>query len=148
MTSTIDLPEMSLPASGWEFRIGRGSRWRPALEVHTGDGLIDVAVAGSIDNSLLRGALRGRRGGQDWALAWGHLARGDHNAPVVEFRTGRGVRHASATVVADAFWVAELPGVFRSVTVSSEVGRHQARLRRYRPARPGRRRNGDQEFWS
>jgi hypothetical protein len=137
MTSIVeaDLPEVSLPASGWELRIGRGPRWRPALEVHTGDGLIDVAVAGGLDSGLLRGALRGRSGGQDWALAWGHLTRGDRDAPTVEFRNGRGVQHAAATVVAEAFWVAEVPGTYRSVTVKDASRSDSVRLRRYRASR-------------
>lgn len=141
MTSIVetDLPEVSLAVSGWELRVGRGSRWRPALEVHTGDGLIDVAVAGGLDSGLLRGALRGRRrDGRAWALAWGHLADGERTAPSVAFQTGRAgrdIRQATAQVIADSFWVAEMPGSYRSVTVSGESGSDSARLRRYRPAR-------------
>ncbi|MCW2889083.1 MAG: hypothetical protein JWL58_5945 [Streptosporangiaceae bacterium] len=158
LTTPPDSPDLSLPESGWDLHIGRGSRaettgWRPALEVHTGDGLIDVAVAGGLDQTLLRGALRGRRAGRRhgrwdtdraagrWALAWGHLP--DVPQPgtdpattevIVEFRTRRTTRRVIATAVAGAFWVAEAPGGFRSVAVSTGPRRAAARLRRYRPA--------------
>jgi hypothetical protein len=242
LTTPPDSPDLSLPESGWDLHIGRGSRaettgWRPALEVHTGDGLIDVAVAGGLDQTLLRGALRGRRSGRRqgrwgtargegrWALAWGHLPAGPdsgpqvdlqtgpqagpHTAPqagphmgpqadlhgdlqagtdpgigattdphagsdpgsspsdpytggprtdphtggsrsgptpdpyagsgsgavevIVEFRTRRTTRRVKATAIAGAFWVAEAPGGFRSVAVSTGPRQVAARLRRYRP---------------
>jgi hypothetical protein len=168
LTTPPDSPDLSLPESGWDLHIGRGSRaetagWRPALEVHTGDGLIDVAVAGGLDHTLLRGALRGRttgsrrgwrgtaKGSGRWALAWGHLPAGPQGTEVgpdlgtdrgtdlealevvVEFRTRRRTRRVTATAIADAFWVAEVPGGFRSVTVTTGPQRAAARLRRYRP---------------
>ncbi|MCW2918427.1 MAG: hypothetical protein JWN52_6495 [Actinomycetia bacterium] len=148
--TTPQFPELSLPESGWDLHIGRGSRaeavgWRPALEVHTGDGLIDVAVAGGLDHTLLRGALRGRRAGRKWALAWGHLPGGPHlgthletdlgnTEVVVEFRTRRTTQRVTATAIAGAFWVAEAPGGFRSVAVTTGPQRAAARLRRYRPS--------------
>ena len=221
LTTPPDSPDLFLPESGWDLHIGRGSRaettgWRPALEVHTGDGLIDVAVAGGLDQTLLRGALRGRRAGRRqgrwgtgrtagrWALAWGHLPADSASGPqvdlpsglqadlpsspqtdlpsgpqadlpsgpqvdppagpdlradlgtgaqagtdpatgpqtvtgsgavevIVEFRTRRTTRRVKATAIAGAFWVAEAPGGFRSVAVSTGPRRVAARLRRYRP---------------
>jgi len=121
-----------LPASGWDVRIGQGSRWRPALEMHTTDGLIDVAVAGGLGQAMLRGALRGRTEKRSWALAWGQLPEGWRNAPLtVQFRAGRTTREAEATVLADAFWVAEAEGVYRSVIVSAGLASRSVRLHRY-----------------
>jgi hypothetical protein len=115
-----------LPESGWELRVGRGSRGRAALEVHTADGLIDVAVAGGRGAMLVRGALRGRR----WSVAWGQLPGGGD--VLVEFRTGRTARSVPAVTVAGAFWAAEVPGRFRSVVVTTAVDRETHRLRRIR----------------
>ncbi len=118
-----------LPESGWELRVGRGSHDRAALEVYTGDGLIDVAVAGGRGASLVRGAVRGRR----WAVAWGLLPpAGD---VVVEFRTGGTVRRVPAVTVGRSFWVAEATGRFRSVEVTSSVERAAFRLRRFHESR-------------
>lgn len=123
---------MPLPESGWELRLGRGSRDRPALEVHTGDGLLDVAVAGGFDAALLRGAVRGRA----WSVAWGQLPPG--REVLVEFRTGRSLfrrrqrRRASVVTVAGSFWAAETPGRFRSVLVTTAAGRVAYRVHRYR----------------
>lgn len=124
-----------LPESGWELRLGRGSRDRPALEVHTTDGLIDVAVAGGFDAALVRGAVRGR----GWSVAWGQLPPG--REVLVEFRTGRSLfrrrqRHrATAITVAGSFWVAEVPGRFRSALVTTATGRVAYRVHRYRQGR-------------
>ncbi|MCW2902926.1 MAG: hypothetical protein JWO67_5191 [Streptosporangiaceae bacterium] len=142
MTRTAATPpenahqDLSLPASGWDLHIGRGPHLRPALEVHTGDGLVDVAVAGGRDMTLLRGALRGRRAARPWAVAWGHLPPGAGEI-TVEFRARRGSRRVSATQLAGAFWVAETPGHFRSVAVavSPDAGaapQSATRLRRHR----------------
>ena len=118
-----------LPESGWEIRVGRGSRDRAALEVYTGDGLIDVAVAGGRGAALVRGAVRGRR----WSVAWGLLpGAGD---VTVEFRTGGTVRRVPAVTVGRAFWVAEAPGSFRTVDVTSEAEHSSFRLRRFRERR-------------
>jgi hypothetical protein len=136
--------DLALPESGWELHVGRGSHLRPALEVHTGDGLIDIAVAGGLDTPLLRGAVRGR-GPSRWALAWGHLPPGAGSV-VVEFQGRHGPRLVPAAQIAGAFWAAEAPGDFRSVTATvtpAEDGpaggppagaeRADARLHRYRP---------------
>jgi hypothetical protein len=160
LTTPPESSQLSLPESGWDLRIGRGSRaetadWRPALEVHTRNGLIDVAVAGGLDHTLLRGALWGRttrphrrwrgmaKGTDRWALAWGHLPTGPDGTDlqpglgalevVVEFRTRRRIQRVTATAIAGAFWVAEVPGEFRSVAVTTGTRRAAARLRRYRP---------------
>jgi hypothetical protein len=126
--------DLSLPESGWDLHVGRGTHLRPALEIHTLHGVIDIAVAGGFDTPLVRGALRGRNLARRWALAWGHLPPGTA-AVVVEFRARRGSKHVTATSVAGAFWVAEAPGSFRSVAVAAEPTRSTARirLRRHRP---------------
>ena len=133
MSSAIASAPTPLPESGWELRVGRGSRDRAALEVHTGDGLIDVAVAGGPGVALVRGAVRGK----GWSVAWGQLPRGGD--VLVEFRTGNTVRTVAAVTVAGAFWAAEVPGRFRSVVVTTAVDRGSYRLHRFRRPRRGRR---------
>jgi hypothetical protein len=115
-----------LPESGWELSVGRGSWDRAALEVHTGDGLIDVAVADGLGAALVRGAVRGRR----WSVAWGQLPRGGD--VLVEFRSGNSMRRVPAITIAGAFWAAEVPGRFRSVVVTTAADRASFRLRRSR----------------
>src|SRR3954465_9699335 len=100
---------LPLPLSGWELRAGRGSGDRTALEVHTGDGLIDVAVAGGRGAVLVRGAGRGRA----FSMAWGQLPPGGQVR--VEFRVGSSSRTGPAVTVAGAFWAAEVPGRYREV---------------------------------
>ncbi|MCO6007615.1 hypothetical protein NE236_21800 [Actinoallomurus purpureus] len=133
MTHAMPFPTTPLSASGWELRVGRGSRHRPALEVHTGDGLIDVAVAAGLDASLVRGAVRGRR----WSVAWGELPPGGE--VLVEFHAKGSIVKAPAVTIAGAFWVAEVPGRYRSVVVTTAVDRVSTRLRRFREARLSRR---------
>ncbi|MGH3377621.1 MAG: hypothetical protein ACRDP6_23105 [Actinoallomurus sp.] len=122
-----------LPESGWELRLGRGSGDRPALEVHTGDGLIDVAVAGGWGAALVRGAVRGR----EFSVAWGQLPPGGE--VLVEFRAGAAARTVPAVTVAGAFWAAEVPGRFREVVVTTAVDRGSYRLHRFRQRRASRR---------
>ncbi len=122
-----------LPESGWELRVGRGSGDRPALEVHTGDGLIDVAVAGGRGAVLVRGAVRGR----EFSVAWGQLPAG--GAGLVEVRAGGASRTVPAVTVAGAFWAAEVPARFREVIVTTAVDREAYRLHRFRERRGGRR---------
>ncbi|WP_126640026.1 hypothetical protein [Embleya hyalina] len=109
--------ELYLRLSDCTMRVGRGSRGRPALEVYAGYRLIDVAVAGStLAPTLLRGALRSARREPAWALAWGVLPD-DGVPPRVEFRRGRFVLQAPATIFADRFWVATVPGTYRALAV-------------------------------
>jgi hypothetical protein len=115
-----------MPASGWELRLGRGSDDRPALEVYTGDGLIDVAVAGGRGSALVRGAVRG----PGWSVVWGQLPDGGDVS--VEFRAGHTSRTVRAVTVAGAFWAAETPGRFRSVVVTTGVRHESHRLWRFR----------------
>lgn len=122
----------SMPESGWELRLGRGSGDRLALEVHTGDGLIDVAVAGGPGAVLVRGAVRGRR----FSVAWGQLPPGGE--VLVEFRAGSASRRVEAVTVAGAFWAAEVPGRYREVVVTTAVDRGTYRLHRFRERRTGR----------
>ncbi|MGC0415748.1 hypothetical protein [Embleya sp. AB8] len=114
--------ELYLRLSDCTMRVGRGSRGRPALEVYTGYRLIDVAVAGAMFGpTLLRGALRSGRGEPAWALAWGVLPD-DGVPPQVEFRRGRFVLQAPATIFGERFWVATVPGIYRSLTVRTVDG--------------------------
>ncbi|MET7303386.1 hypothetical protein [Embleya sp. NPDC005575] len=109
--------ELYLRLSDCTMRLGKGSRGRPALEVYTGYRLIDVAVAGAaLGPTLLRGALRSGRGEPAWALAWGVLPD-DGVPPQVEFRRGRFVLQAPATIFGERFWVSTVPGTYRSMTV-------------------------------
>jgi hypothetical protein len=123
---------LPLPLSGWELREGRGSGDRTALEVHTGDGLIDVAVAGGRGAVLVRGAVRGRA----FSVAWGQLPSGGEVR--VEFRAGHAARTVPAVTVAGAFWAAEAPGRYREVVVSTAAERESHRLHRFRERRGGR----------
>jgi hypothetical protein len=133
MDTEIEPAGTQLPESGWELRVGRGSEDRPALEVHTGDGLIDVAVAGGRGAVLVRGAVRGRQ----FSVAWGQLPPGGE--VLVEFRAGGSSRMVPAVTVAGAFWAAEVPGRFREVIVTTAVDRGAYRLHRFRERRGGRR---------
>jgi hypothetical protein len=133
MDTEIEPAGTQLPESGWELRVGRGSEDRPALEVHTGDGLIDVAVAGGRGAVLVRGAVRGRQ----FSVAWGQLPPGGE--VLVEFRAGGSARTVPAVTVAGAFWAAEVPGRFREVIVTTAVDRGAYRLHRFRERRGGRR---------
>lgn len=119
--------DVRLPLSGWLLRVGRGSEGRPALEVHSGAGLIDVSVVSTLCVSPLRGGRYGGRAGTHWTLAWGQLPPG---ADVVEacFGGWRRSRCVQALTVADAFWVAEVDGRFRSVRCSAGAGRATARV--------------------
>jgi hypothetical protein len=101
--------------------------------VHTGDGLIDVAVAGGRGAVLVRGAVRGRQ----FSVAWGQLPPGGE--VLVEFRAGGSSRTVPAVTVAGAFWAAEVPGRFREVIVTTAVDRGAYRLHRFRERRGGRR---------
>lgn len=120
-----------LPYSGCEVRIGRGSRGRPAFEMAVGGRPYDVAVADSLGSRLLRGALRGRTAGCVWGVAWGELPP-DGGPVSVVFEPGRLSRArrvpVAARVVAARFWIAEVPGGFRSVAVRTAAGELRTRL--------------------
>ncbi len=100
--------------------------------MHTGDGLIDVAVAGGPAAVLVRGAVRAR----EFSIAWGRLPAGGE--VLVEFRAGGSSRTVPAVTVAGAFWAAETPGRYREVVVTTGVGREAYRLHRFRQRRGGR----------
>ncbi|MEE4418111.1 MULTISPECIES: hypothetical protein [Streptomyces] len=119
--------EIRLPLSGWLLRVGRGSEERPALEVHSGAGLIDVSVVSTLCVSPLRGGRYGGRAGAHWTLAWGQLPPG---ADVVQacFGGWRRDRCVQALTVADAFWVAEVGGRFRSVRCAAGAVRATTRV--------------------
>ncbi|RXS82192.1 hypothetical protein EST92_15080 [Streptomyces sp. TM32] len=120
---------LRLRLSGWLLRLARGSEGRPALEVHSGAGLIDVSVVSAVCVSPLRGARRSSGTAAAWSLAWGQLPPG---ADVVEvsFRGWRRSRSVQAVALADAYWVAEVEGHFRSVTCSAGASRVTMRVAR------------------
>jgi hypothetical protein len=114
--------ELYLRLSDCVMRLGRGSRGRPALEVYSGYRLFHVAVAGNtLGPSLLRGALRSRRGDLPWALAWGVIPAGEA-PPLVELRRPGFALPVPATVFGDHFWVSTVPGRYRSVSVQTVTG--------------------------
>ncbi|MCW2938085.1 MAG: hypothetical protein JWN00_1070 [Actinomycetia bacterium] len=125
--------EWYLPLSGWLLRVGRGSRGRPALEIYTPDGLMDVAVAGLAATALLRGAMYGRTGRRKWSLAWGHLPPGGQ--VTVEFRSRTRTEPAAHRVIADRFWVAEIPGFQSTVTLVNGEIATAVHLRRHHSRR-------------
>lgn len=127
-TLTADGPHaLRLPLSGWLLRLGRGAEGRPALEVHSGAGLIDVSVVSPLCFSPLRGGRHSGRAATRWSLAWGQLPPG---ADVVEvsFRGWRRSQGVQAFTFADAFWVAEVDDRFRSVTCTAGTTRATARV--------------------
>jgi hypothetical protein len=96
--------------------------------VHDTRGIADVSVAAPVAIAMLRGAYRSGRGAPaPWSLAWGQLPPGADRVEVV-FRSGSSVERASAVSVAGRFWVAEVPGRYRAVTVSAGLKRATARL--------------------
>ena len=107
-----------LPISGWLLRTARSSTGRPALEVHSPAGLIDVSVMSRLGVSPLREGWHSGRSVTRWSLAWGQLP---HDADVVEvsFRGWRRSLCVQAYTVADAFWVAEVGDQYRLVTCSA-----------------------------
>ncbi|KIZ15253.1 hypothetical protein SNA_27055 [Streptomyces natalensis ATCC 27448] len=125
--TAVEPGELRLPLSGWLLRIARGSADRPALEVHSPAGLIDVSVVGTLSVSPLRGGRHSGRAARCWSLAWGQLPP---DADVVEvfFRGWRRSLSVQAYTVADAFWVAEVGDRFRSVTCSAGTTRTTGRV--------------------
>jgi hypothetical protein len=120
--------DLRLPRSGWLLRVARGSADRPALEVHDTRGIADVSVAAPVAITVLRGAYRSGRGAPSpWSLAWGQLPQGADRVDVV-FRSGNLAERASVVSIADRFWVAEVPGRYRAVTVSAGLKHATARL--------------------
>jgi hypothetical protein len=123
--------ETCLARSGYVVRIGRGSEGRAALQVHDARGdLLDVAVAHSFVSMLLRGSVRG--GGSDgtWAVAWGQLPPGCDDVAVLFAGRSEPVLPVRPTIIARAFWVAEVGGDFRTVSAAADADRATRRLRR------------------
>ncbi|MYW04859.1 hypothetical protein [Streptomyces sp. SID3343] len=130
--------ELYLRLSDCTMRVGRGSRGRPALEVYSGYRLFHVAVAGNtLGPSLLRGALRSRRGELPWALAWGVIPEGQE-PPHVQLRRPGFALPVPATVFGDHFWVSTVPGHYRSISVETVDGT-EAVVERLNRMRAGRR---------
>ncbi|RXS82189.1 hypothetical protein EST92_15060 [Streptomyces sp. TM32] len=126
--TVIESGALRLPLSGWWLRIARGSEGRPALEVHSRAGLIDVSVLSTLSVSPLRGGRHsGRSAATHWSLAWGQLPP-DGDIVEADFRGWRRSRCVQAYTVADAFWVAEVGGRFRSVTCSAGTTRTTGRV--------------------
>lgn len=128
--------ELRLPLSGWLLRIARGSAGRPALEVHSAAGLLDVSVPSTLSVSALRGARHSGPAAAPWSLAWGQLPPGA-DLVEVDFRGWRRGVRVQAFTVAEGFWVAEAGGRFRSVTCSAGATRVTARVARAPRARGG-----------
>jgi hypothetical protein len=101
---------------GLAFRPAPGTRGRAALELLDGDGVLGVYVDTAF-SGLLLGALRGRRPGEAWALAWGRVAA-DGRAPAVAFEGRRRGLPVSAAMVGQRFWVASARGEFKTVTAA------------------------------
>ncbi|GAA1560859.1 hypothetical protein GCM10009678_49690 [Actinomadura kijaniata] len=122
-----------LPLSGCLVRLGTGSRRRAALEIYVGPGgLFDVVLADVFGARPLRAAVRGGGARDGWSLAWGHLL--GPAAPAVTFGSRRAAVRAPVAVVADAFWVAEVPGRHRRVQVTCADASDTGRLHRIRNA--------------
>lgn len=127
-----DTASRRLALSGWLVRAS-GAGGRPALEVRSGDRLVDVSVATPLVTDLLRG---GRRSAT-WSVAWGQLPPHLWEDPAarVEVRFAfRAWRRASlqvgSLIVGGAYWVAEAPGDFRTVLASAGGSEASLRLRR------------------
>lgn len=123
-------PLRPLPISGWAVRLTPARQGRRALEVYADGLLMDVAAASDLGPVALRGRWRGRRDGEDWALAWGQLRSGGP-PPVVTFG-GRPDARPRMVLLGGHFWVAERAGRFRTVLLDDGTGPHRERLRRYR----------------
>lgn len=112
-------PALVTAPGGIAFRPAPGSHGRAALEVLADGEVLGVHVEHSL-GGLLLGALRGRRAGAAWALAWGRLPP-DGSAPAVAFDGGQ-LRRRSLPVrvvrVGERFWAAWAEGEFRTVTVA------------------------------
>ncbi|WP_329583830.1 hypothetical protein OG500_26355 [Kitasatospora sp. NBC_01250] len=116
------------PVDGpWSIRLADGGA-RPALEVYEHGELIDVLVASSLSEHLLRGArhldgsgvldesggleVAGPGDGTVAGFAWGRVDA-DGSAPEVDFagaRLRRTWRPAEVVVVGGAFWLGWAPG--------------------------------------
>ena len=101
---------------GLGFRPASGTRGRAALELFDEDGVLGVYVDTAF-SGLLLGALRGRRSGAAWALAWGR-AGADGRAPAVAFEGRRRSLPVAAAVVGERFWAACAEGEFKAVTAA------------------------------
>lgn len=139
----MDAWSIRLPLSDWVLRVARGEGRRPALEVYSPDGFVDVSVPTEIGGGVLRGTRRGTRHGRVWALAWGQIPgpvqAGSTSSPTsprmsragcpdVVFRRWRQERPVAPVQIHDRFWVAEVEGAFRSVVISSGPALVRARL--------------------
>lgn len=118
----VSVTEVTLPRSGLQVALTeRGAR--QTLEINDSGGfLISVISGSSLDPSVLRGAWRGVRDGQPWALAVGRSV----SRPVSVAFSGRRL-HLSARSAASAavvpewigdFWLAEAAIAATRVTVT------------------------------
>lgn len=129
---TEPLCDLRLPLSGWSIRIARGADDRPALEVYDGPRLADVSVATALSVAFLRGAVRSRRRQRPWALAWGQLPTPSAH-PTVAFSSRRGCHHAIPHIIEGTYWIAEAPGHFTEITITTTHTQTKAKLRRPPP---------------
>jgi hypothetical protein len=123
---------LHLPGTPWSMRVASGSDGRLALEVHAGGSLIDVVVASSRANYLLRGACTMVVARKPRSIAWGCLPTARSELPSVEFIRGR-IRHRTQLEepesVAGWFWFADADERFSQVVVTSQERRESCRIR-------------------
>ncbi|WP_269853743.1 hypothetical protein [Streptomyces sp. RPT161] len=124
MGHQLELVESSGTArayGGLALRPALGTRGRAAVELLDGEGVLGVYVDTAF-SGLLLGALRGRRRGAAWALAWGRTGA-DGRAPAVAFEGGGPLRRRSLPVavtgVGERFWMATAQGEFKTVTAAA-----------------------------
>lgn len=111
------IQRLELPLSGWTaaaitYREGC------ALLVFDEDRLVDAVLAAAAGRALLRAARCRPADSRAWSLAWGQLPCAPGWVEVAFQR--RAVNRPSPAVrVAERFWLAETPGAYPLVTVST-----------------------------
>jgi hypothetical protein len=126
------VPELhDLLGTPWSTRAAAGPDGRAALEIYESGLLIDVMVARSLGQQILRGTRAARWPGRSGTVAWGCLpANGDIPAVVFTRRHGRPPIDAAEPVVVGAFfWFALADKRFASVTVTRRGTREQHTMR-------------------
>lgn len=111
------IQRLELPLSGWTaaaitYREGC------ALLVFDEDWLVDVVLAAADGRALLRAARCRPTDSRAWSLAWGQLPCAPGSVEVT-FQRRAVNRPSPAVTVAERFWLAEPPGAYPLVTVST-----------------------------
>ncbi|MFC9970894.1 hypothetical protein ACFVH6_08340 [Spirillospora sp. NPDC127200] len=121
--------ETDLLRSGYRVRVVRGPEGGALMEVYNGTELLDAVWSGSRVSPVLRGAVRGRRAGDCWALAWGQVPQNGRSDVAVVFASGQEAPLPVRPMLIDgAFWVAEAGGDHTSVSVAAGFDRATGRL--------------------